>query len=64
MPITRNIQMVDLKAQYERLKSDIDAGIREVIESTQFVKGPQVSRFQEHLAEYTGAKHVIAVGNG
>ena len=64
MPITRNIQMVDLKTQYERLKSDIDAGIREVIESTQFVKGPQVSRFQEHLAEYTGAKHVIAVGNG
>ncbi len=64
MPMTRNIQMVDLKAQYERLKSDIDAGIREVIESTQFVKGPQVSRFQEHLAEYTGAKHVIAVGNG
>lgn len=64
MPITRNIQMVDLKAQYERLKSDIDAGIREVIESTQFVKGPQVSRFQEHLAEYIGAKHVIAVGNG
>ena len=56
--------MVDLKTQYERLKSDIDAGIREVIESTQFVKGPQVSRFQEHLAEYTGAKHVIAVGNG
>ena len=64
MPITRNIQMVDLKTQYEHLKSDIDAGIREVIESTQFVKGPQVSRFQEHLAEYTGAKHVIAVGNG
>lgn len=64
MPITRNIQMVDLKTQYERLKSDIDAGIHEVIESTQFVKGPQVSRFQEHLTEYTGAKHVIAVGNG
>lgn len=64
MQATRNLQMVDLKTQYERLKSDIDAGIREVIESTLFVKGPQVTRFQEHLAEYTHAKHVIAVGNG
>ena len=64
MQTTSNLQMVDLKTQYERLKSDIDAGIREVIESTQFVKGPQVTRFQENLAEYTGSKHVIAVGNG
>lgn len=58
------LQMVDLKTQYEHIQADIDSAIHEVIDSTQFVKGPQVTRFQEHLAEYTGAKHVIAVGNG
>ena len=59
----RTIQMVDLQAQYQRIKRDIDAGIQEVIESTAFVKGPKVE-FQAHLEQYTGAKHIIPVGNG
>ena len=56
--------MVDLQAQYERIKSDIDAGIKEVIDSAAFIKGPKVAEFQTHLEAYTGAKHVINVGNG
>jgi dTDP-4-amino-4,6-dideoxygalactose transaminase len=60
----RKIQMVDLQAQYARIKQDIDAGIQEVIDSAAFIKGPKVSAFQEHLEAYTGAKHVINVGNG
>jgi len=56
--------MVDLQAQYARIKQDIDAGIQEVIDSAAFIKGPKVSAFQEHLEAYTGAKHVINVGNG
>ena len=60
----KTIQMVDLKTQYENIQQDIDQAIHEVIDSTTFVKGPQVKRFQENLAAYTGAKHVIAVGNG
>ena len=60
----RTIQMVDLQAQYQRIKRDIDAGIQEVIESAAFVKGPKVAEFQAHLEQYTGAKHVIPVGNG
>jgi dTDP-4-amino-4,6-dideoxygalactose transaminase len=60
----RAIQMVDLQTQYQRIKQEIDAGIEEVISSAAFVKGPKVTAFQEHLEAYTGAKHVINVGNG
>ncbi len=60
----KKIQMVDLQTQYQHIKVDIDRGIQEVIDSAQFIKGPQVESFQEHLEHYTGAKHVIPVGNG
>ena len=56
--------MVDLQSQYAKIKQDIDAGIQEVIESAAFIKGPKVADFQTHLEQYTGAKHVINVGNG
>ena len=56
--------MVDLQTQYAAIKTDIDRGIQEVLDSAAFVKGPQVTRFAEHLQAYTGAKHVIPVGNG
>ncbi|MBQ7381418.1 MAG: DegT/DnrJ/EryC1/StrS family aminotransferase [Paludibacteraceae bacterium] len=60
----RKIEMVDLRSQYAHIKAEIDAGIQEVIDSSSFIKGPKVKAFQEHLEAYTGAKHVIPVGNG
>lgn len=60
----KKIQMVDLQSQYARIKQDIDNGIQEVIESAAFVKGKKVTDFQHHLEQYTGAKHIIPVGNG
>lgn len=60
----KKIQMVDLQTQYQHIKEDIDRGIQAVINSAAFVKGPAVSEFQSHLEAYTGAKHVITVGNG
>ena len=60
----KKIQMVDLQSQYAKIKQDIDAGIAEVINSAAFIKGPKVAAFQAHLETYTGAKHVINVGNG
>lgn len=56
--------MVDLQTQYQNIKADIDRGIQEVIESATFIKGGKVTEFQQHLEAYTGAKHVIPVGNG
>lgn len=60
----KKIEMVDLRGQYEKIKEAVDAGIREVIDSAQFVKGGKVKEFEVQLAQYLGVKHVIAVGNG
>lgn len=60
----KKIQMVDLQSQYQKIKIEVDRGIQEVIDSAAFIKGAAVSRFEQNLASYTGAKHVIPVGNG
>lgn len=60
----RNIQMVDLKSQYEKIKDEINTNIQNVLDSTAFVKGGTVTTFQQHLEQYLHIKHVIPVGNG
>jgi dTDP-4-amino-4,6-dideoxygalactose transaminase len=60
----REIQMVDLLAQYERLRSDIDNAIFSVINSSAFIKGPGVKLFEEEMQEYLGVKNVISCANG
>lgn len=60
----KEIRMVDLKLQYQRLKTEIDAAMTEVVNSTQFIKGPQVKTFENNLAAYLNAKHVIGCANG
>ncbi len=60
----RDIQMVDLKSQYLKIKSEVDSRIQEVIESAAFINGPEVKRFQSELEEYLGVKHVIPCANG
>ncbi len=56
--------MVDLKTQYQHIKSDIDQAVLEVLESTQFIGGPQVNTFREQLENYLQVKHVIPCANG
>lgn len=60
----RQINMVDLQTQYHRIKDEIDRAIQDVLESTAFIKGPQVKTFSRHLAEYLDVDHVIPCGNG
>ena len=60
----KEIRMVDLKGQYEAIKHDVDTSIREVIESTAFINGPEVHAFQKELEDYLGVKHVIPCANG
>lgn len=64
MNFVKNIEMVDLKGQYQKIKTDIDNEIQEVIDSTAFIKGGKVNVFQENLEKYLNVKHVIPVGNG
>ena len=59
-----NIQMVDLKGQYLKIKDDVDAGIQNVIDNTAFINGPIVKEFAQHLSEYIGGCHVTTCGNG
>ncbi len=58
------LQMVDLKGQYARIKNEIDTAIGDVLDSTAFINGPQVKEFASHLSAYCGVKHVIPCGNG
>jgi len=56
--------MVDLQSQYEKIKTEVNTGIQEVIDSTAFIKGGKVVDFQHDLEAYLNVKHVIPVGNG
>jgi dTDP-4-amino-4,6-dideoxygalactose transaminase len=60
----REIQMVDLKAQYEKIGSEIDSAIKSVLKTTAFIKGPDVKLFEEELQAFLGVKHVISCANG
>jgi UDP-2-acetamido-2-deoxy-ribo-hexuluronate aminotransferase len=60
----RPIQMVDLKEQYRKIKSEIDEAVLRVVESAAFINGPQVQSFSSSLAKYNGVKHVIPCANG
>ncbi len=59
-----NLQMVDLKRQYQKIKTEIDAAILNVVESAAFIGGPDVQEFAKELAAYNGVKHVIPCANG
>jgi len=50
--------------QYHNIKAEIDANLKEVLESGQYVMGPMLKRFERELADYHGMKHAIGVGNG
>jgi dTDP-4-amino-4,6-dideoxygalactose transaminase len=60
----RKIQMVDLKTQYEKIKTEVDTAISNVINNTAFINGPEVKAFQADLEKYLSVKHVIPCANG
>lgn len=60
----KKIEMVDIRAQYQRLKPDIDSAVSAVLESGAFINGPDVKTFRQELAEYLGTNHVIPCANG
>jgi dTDP-4-amino-4,6-dideoxygalactose transaminase len=60
----RKLQMVDLKSQYNKIKTTVDASIQEVLDTTTYINGPKVHEFQKNLEEYLDVKHVIPCANG
>jgi len=60
----KDIQMVDLRAQYDKLETGMDEAIKKVIQSTAFIKGPEIKLFEENFSRYLNVKHCISCGNG
>lgn len=60
----RPLQMVDTKTQYHKIKTEVDAAVLSVLESSVFIGGKVVSTFADNLAKYHGSKHCIPCANG
>jgi dTDP-4-amino-4,6-dideoxygalactose transaminase len=58
------ILFLDLKAQYQSIKSEIEAAIFKVLESSQFVLGDEVAAFENEFATYCNARYGIGVNSG
>jgi dTDP-4-amino-4,6-dideoxygalactose transaminase len=58
------IPFLDLKTQYKQLKPEIDLAIHRVVESAQFILGPEVAAFEERFADYCSVSHCVALNSG
>lgn len=58
------IPLVDLHAQYETIKPEIDAAIQRTIDQTAFIMGPEARKFEAAFAEYCGVKHALGLDSG
>ena len=58
------MEFIDLKAQYDRYKSDIDARIQAVVNHSRFIMGPEIAEVEEQLARYVGVSHCITTSSG
>ncbi|MEZ7883837.1 MAG: DegT/DnrJ/EryC1/StrS family aminotransferase [Bacteroidales bacterium] len=58
------VRMLDLRAQYEKIKRETDEAIQKVIDNTNFINGGEVGQFEANLASYLNANHVIGCANG
>ena len=63
-PAPVQIPLVDLKAQYTSMRSEIDAAMQRVVNSTTFILGREVDAFEQAFARYVGARGAVGVGSG
>ena len=62
--MTDTIPFIDLAAQQSRIRPQIEAAIKRVLDHGQYIMGPEVYELEERLADYVGVKHCIAVSSG
>ncbi|MBC7221579.1 DegT/DnrJ/EryC1/StrS family aminotransferase [Candidatus Bipolaricaulota bacterium] len=60
----QRIPILDLRRQYQSIKSEIDQAIQRVVESGRFILGPEVESFEAEIAAYLGVPHAIGVASG
>ena len=58
------MQFIDLKSQYQALKTDIDAAIQRVLDHGQYIMGPEVKQLETALAAFVGTRHCVTVSSG
>ena len=58
------VPFLDLKAHHEPIREELEAAVREVMESAAFAGGPFVARFEQDFAAFCGSAYAIGVGNG
>src|SRR6185503_12166980 len=58
------VPLVDLKAQYQSIRNDVNAAIQRVLDRTDFVMGTEVSAFEQEFARYAGVNEAIGVASG
>ena len=58
------VPYADLQSQYRSIKSEIDAAVLRVLDSTQFILGDEVAAFERDFAAYTGTRETIALNSG
>lgn len=59
-----NVPLLDLKAQYDTIRDEVEPVIRKVVEDQWFIMGPEVQNLENEIAAYTGAKHAIGCASG
>ncbi len=59
-----NVPLIDLKKQYEAVKDEVDEVLKNVLDSSKYILGPNVEKFEESIAEYIGVSHAIGVASG
>jgi dTDP-4-amino-4,6-dideoxygalactose transaminase len=64
MPVMMQVGFYGHVRQYKNIQSEIDANIRRVVESGEYVQGPMLKQFEQELAAFHGMKHAIGTGNG
>ena len=57
--MTEPIPFLDIQAQQRELREEILEAVRRVVDSGQFVLGPEVAAFETEFAEYCGAAHAV-----
>lgn len=59
-----NVPLLDLKAQYQNIKKELDEAVLRVSESQYFILGPDVAEMEKNMNEFLGVKHSIGVSSG
>jgi dTDP-4-amino-4,6-dideoxygalactose transaminase len=58
------VPLLDLKAQYATIRGEVEAAVRTVLESQQFILGPVVEACEQAIARYCGIAHAVGVSSG